>query len=409
MVRRPAILVLLAALLAGCSGGDDGDSGGGGGGSGDGETGRAAPEAVELPADEDFYDLDDLTAAGAHGTLLRYQEVTPTVVEDRRTYRIAYASESVAGEQVVVTGTVLVPEAAAPADGRRVLAIAHGTTGGADACAPSQDPSYAEIAGVGSGVGPDWLVVVTDYEGLGGPGRHPYLVGESEGRSVVDAVLAARSLPGADPGDQVGIAGYSQGGHGALWAAQVAAEYAPELDVIGTVAGAPASETDLVFGAAPQSASAGFSLLLVAGYEQAYPDQADPADILTPAGQERLGLVDELCVADLLGETTGEPEPLYLPTAASNEDWTELAAENVAGQVRLDDPVLVVHSAQDTTVPPVFSELLQTRMCDAGQVIERVVLPEGGSHVAAAIPAYTQGLAWLQGLVDGAEPVSTCP
>jgi hypothetical protein len=41
-------------------------------------------------------------------------------------------------------------------------------------------------------------------------------------------------------------------------------------------------------------------------------------------------------------------------------------------------------------------------------VIERVVLPEGGSHVAAAIPAYTAGLTWLQELADGAEPVSTC-
>ena len=226
---------------------------------------------------------------------------------------------------------------------------------------------------------------------------------------MVDAVLAARQLPGADAGDEVGIAGYSQGGHGALWATQVAAEYAPELDVIGTFAGAPASETDLVFGAAPQSASAGFSLLLVAGYAAAYPDEADPADVLTPAGEERLGLVDQLCVADLLSSTTGEPEPLYLPDAASDATWTGLAADNVAGQVRFDSPLLVVHSAQDDVVPPVFSELLQTRMCGLGQVVERRVLPEGGSHVAAAIPAYGAALQWLQGLADGAQPVSTCP
>lgn len=33
-----------------------------------------------------------------------------------------------------------------------------------------------------------------DYEGLGTPGGHPYLVGPSEGRSVLDVVRAARKL-----------------------------------------------------------------------------------------------------------------------------------------------------------------------------------------------------------------------
>ena len=32
-----------------------------------------------------------------------------------------------------------------------------------------------------------WVVAATDYEGLGGPGSHPMLVGVSEGRSMLDA------------------------------------------------------------------------------------------------------------------------------------------------------------------------------------------------------------------------------
>ena len=39
-----------------------------------------------------------------------------------------------------------------------------------------------------------YVVAATDYEGLGTPGVHPYLVGESEGRSVLDAARAARAL-----------------------------------------------------------------------------------------------------------------------------------------------------------------------------------------------------------------------
>ena len=50
---------------------------------------------------------------------------------------------------------------------------------------------------------------------------------------------AAASLPEAEPGEQLAIFGYSQGGHGALWAGQLAPEWVPELDLVGTVAGAP--------------------------------------------------------------------------------------------------------------------------------------------------------------------------
>ena len=34
----------------------------------------------------------------------------------------------------------------------------------------------------------------TDYQGLGTPGPHPYLIGTAEGRSVVDIVAAGREL-----------------------------------------------------------------------------------------------------------------------------------------------------------------------------------------------------------------------
>jgi hypothetical protein len=56
------------------------------------------------------------------------------------------------------------------------------------------------------------------YQGLGTPGKHPYLIGEAEGRSVLDIVSAARQL---DPkiGLRFLISGHSQGGQSALFAA----------------------------------------------------------------------------------------------------------------------------------------------------------------------------------------------
>ena len=85
-----------------------------------------------------------------------------------------------------------------------------------------------------------YAVVRTDYEGLGTPSTHPYLIGVSQGRSVLDMVRAARKLD-RTLGKKVVIAGHSQGGHAALWAGSLAGKWTPELDVRGTLALAPAS------------------------------------------------------------------------------------------------------------------------------------------------------------------------
>src|SRR5690606_4921315 len=111
-----------------------------------------------------------------------------------------------------------------------------GTTGIADECAPSRSPRASEGLLFGPATERGYLVALSDYEGLGTPGRHPYLVGESEGRSVLDAAKAAAQLPGADAGPDLAIMGYSQGGHGALWAGQLAGSRAPDHELLGTVA-----------------------------------------------------------------------------------------------------------------------------------------------------------------------------
>lgn len=246
-----------------------------------------------------------------------------------------------------------------------------------------------------------WLVAVTDYEGLGTPGRHPYLVGESEGRSAVDAILAAGQLPNGEPGDRLAVAGYSQGGHGALWASQVAAEWAPELDVVGTFAGAPATEMGLILLGAP----AGFTFLIVAGFDAAYPE-ADPDTFLTPAGVEALPAVDEGCTGDVFEAVSGVPKgDLVQDGADRNPPWPALAEANDPGRVKTADPILIIHSEADTTVPPALSDILVQRMCGLGQAVERRVLTAGQDHVGAAPGAYRDGLAWLQARMDE-EPVT---
>jgi hypothetical protein len=347
------------------------------------------------PDVEGFYDVPDPLPKGPHGTLIRSQVMEDYTFTGATTYRIMYLSESIAGDPIAVTGLASVPTADAPEDGRPMITIAHGTTGIADQCAPSVTGRNAEMGLVESAFSAKALIAATDYEGLGTPGRHPYLVGESEGRSTIDAILAAGQLPDADPGTELGIVGYSQGGHGALWANQVAAEWAPDLEVVGTFSGAPASEIGVIIAAA--SRVKGFGLMVIAGIKAAYPD-VDVSEILTPAGQKVLESVDTGCADGVFRAAAASKEELLTPNGSQSPDWAKLGVAQDAGTEKTNDaPILLIHSDKDGTVPTFFIDQVEKRMCANGQVVERVDLAEG-NHTQAAVPAYAQAMDWLQGL-----------
>jgi hypothetical protein len=405
--------VVTASLIGACSGGDAGGGDAGDGGPGDGTTGDAPAAAPEAFTGDDFYAVPDPLPPGDHGDLIRYERLEPAAGGDGSevtTWRVMYLSESLAGEPIAVTGTVSVPGGEAPLGGRDLVTDAHGTTGIADECAPSrlEDPREGSLARLAAGYG--YVLASTDYEGLGTPGRHPYLVGESEGRGVLDAARAAGQLPDVELSGRVAISGYSQGGHGALWAGQLAEEWTPELEVVGTFAGAPATELPIILAAAGRMNIAGFLYMIVAGFEAAYPDEADPSLILTPAGVEALDAVDDGCTGEVLAQLGALPaDELLKPDLAATEPWASLAEANDPGRVATDAPVLIVHSAADDVVPAALSDAAFARMCGLGQQVERRVYDEGQGHGAAAPQAYADGFAWIADRFAGEPAASTCP
>jgi hypothetical protein len=176
------------------------------------------------------------------GELIRAEPMKPAP-NGAKVWRILYASTDPDGRPIDVSGVVIAPDLPPPIAGRYVLAWAHATTGVADACAPSVSPEFLDtIPHVPALVALDWVVVATDYPGLGTPGVHPYLVGESEGRAILDAVRAAAQVEKSGAGKRFGVWGHSQGGHAALFAGELAASYAPELQLSGIAAIAPATD-----------------------------------------------------------------------------------------------------------------------------------------------------------------------
>jgi len=188
-----------------------------------------------------FYSPPTPIPAGKPGDVLRV-EPAPDGPEGARSWRILYRSTGMKGEPQAVSALLVVPDAPAPEGGRSVVAWAHPTTGVVPDCAPSLQPNWRKtIPGLAGMVKAGMVVVATDYPGLGTPGVHPYLVGESEARAVVDSVRAVRRMPEAAAGDRFAVWGHSQGGHAALFSGELAASLAPELRLVGVAAAAPAT------------------------------------------------------------------------------------------------------------------------------------------------------------------------
>ena len=209
---------------------------------------------------------------------------------------VLYRSTTGGGRGVAVSGIVSVPRGTPPKGGWPVVSYAHGTTGIADSCAPSVTPEAKPVSRYPQVLLRPWIkagyaVLRTDYQGLGTPDVHEYLVGRSEGRAVLDIVRAARSMH-LGLSKRVALAGHSEGGHAALWAAALAPSWTPELRVVGTVALAPASHigeqaASVKLLAQPSTLSSVASLIL-RGLDAARPDLAvasvlsDPATALWP-------------------------------------------------------------------------------------------------------------------------------
>ena len=145
-----------------------------------------------------------------------------------------------------------------------------GTQGLADRCAPSRQLSAGseyEGAFLSGVLSRGYAVAVTDYEGLGTPGVHTYMARRSQAAAVLDIGRAARQLPdlGVPAAGPVAVAGYSQGGGAAAAAAELAPAYAPELTLVGAVAGAVPADLAAVGESLDGGPYASFALYAVAG------------------------------------------------------------------------------------------------------------------------------------------------
>jgi len=243
---------------------------------------------------------------------------------------------------------------------------------------------------------------------------HPFLVGEDTGRSVVDAVRAARGIAGAAAGNRYAVWGESQGGHAALWTGQVSRRYAPELDLVGVAAAAP--PTDLLENlrlAPDKSVRTFFTAYIGYSWSAHY-----GAPLTTFGGPQTRGIMTRLarnnCIVlnqkpklgTILGIATLQGRWAQLDLGRS-PPWGGLARRNSPSARGFGLPVLIAQNPRDDLVAPSVTLAYARALCRAGNRLRYVVI-EGEGHATSARDSTAETLRWLDGRFAGEPAPSDC-
>ena len=360
-----------------------------------------------------FYDAPESLLAGAPGTVVR-QEPMDGAPLGASAYRVLYRSTGPGGRPILVSGVVIVPQGAPPPGGRPIVAWAHPTSGIVPRCAPSLAIFlFQQIQGLRSMIARGFVVAATDYPGLGTPGPHPYLVGESEGRAVIDIVRAARFLPGVGEGKDFTVWGHSQGGQAVLFAGMMASAYAPELRLLGVAAAAPA--TDLATLMSDDIKSVGgknITAMTLWSWHRVYGAAIDK--VVDPRAMPAIDRLAQECIEGpfdlIVRQRTERPLEQYFltvqdPTRA--EPWRSLLERNSPGALSPGIPVFLAQGTKDQIIRPAVSRAYLDRLCKAGSKVRMVILP-GIGHGRAAQASTMAAVSWLTDRFAGKKPPDDC-
>jgi alpha-beta hydrolase superfamily lysophospholipase len=434
-MRRLLVIVISALVLAGCSSNGSSPPAAGPTGatgatsSSTPSTSSTLPTPTTLPAGQwsssttptvtSFYDPPNPLPPEPPGTLIRAEEITgvPNVPSGAEFWRILYHSRTATGADVAVSGYVIVPGGKVPAGGHPVIAWAHGTTGTARTCAPSLVPGPSD--GAGLYLTPDldallsagYEITATDYQGLGAPGVTPYLVGNAEGEDVLDAARAASQLPGADLSHDVVIVGHSEGGQAALFAGQLAPSYAPSLDVVGTVAIAPLTETEVALPLAEQFGETPLIALAAYAWSHTYPDLPMSTVFTAQAIPVVDHLASTLCesaFAQALARQSSVSAHLFQPNFTSNPVLKRYLAANSPGASKTASPILVLQGTADTTIPDLLAQGFEKTQCPAVHDTLALRLYPGATHTTILSASAADMLAWISQRFQGKPVPAGC-
>lgn len=362
---------------------------------------------------------------GKPGDLLSQKEIG-TEIKGARAWKVRYVSKDVNDVPTEVTGLVIAPEE--KGKDRKVMTWCHGTTGLGDSAMPSAEPNPARnlityfdanstqqndygVPGLQGWIDDGYVVCATDYQGLGTPGQHQYVVNRTQARDAVYLVHAARKMDDVSAGTEFGCTGWSQGGGASAAVAELEPEDYGDLKLVGTVCMSPgaaivAYETPV----GPTAAMGNHNMppdshlvMMLAGFQVANPDKLKLSDYFTPLGIEILETAWNIQPVHHLNDSFARlfrlKGPVMQEKPTNLDAWKEAITAGSAGTRKPVAPVLMCMDTFDggTAVPVIWQTKYADLVKSLGGTIETKEYPKD-DHFSLPNSCAPDALKWLNGL-----------
>ena len=375
-------------------------------------TTQASRASITVYAPDAFYDPPaDLPRKP--GALLRSEPLKDVILPAGvRGWRILYATSVDDNTPATAVAIVFAPIDSSTSP-RPVIAWQHATTGLLQKCMPSLlSASTKGILERNRIVMAGWVVVATDYSFVEKGGPHPYLIGEAEARAALDSVRAARQISELTLDERMVVWGYSQGGHAALWTGIVGPRYAPELEIRGVAAIAPATNIKRILDMNVEIDKR-FGPYLALSYSRFYPDITFEQAV-RPEALDAARKIVNLC--DFLPR---EDQERIAALAATFEGPALATSSNKALQALLEQnapngpiqaPVVIAQGLSDKVVPPSATDAYVEERCAAGQRLEYWTF-SGRDHltiIQPGTPLEDQLMKWTAARCANEPPAAGC-
>ena len=370
--------------------------------------------AQTRPVQNSFYSATTEQKQSAPGTLLKIIELKPPAFFRAKAWKILYNTRDTFGRPILSSGVVIM-SSYAPRDPakRKIVAWAHPTTGVNRDCAPSQQKWPGQsILGLNEFISAGYIVVATDYPGLGTLGPVGYMVGRGQGQAVLDSVRAAEKIPSLSKSNDVVLWGYSQGGHAVQFASHLAQTYAPELNIMGMAAVAP--PTDLARLLVEDINSVEGRVLasfVLKSWSLKY--ELNLATIINPSKIAALNSVATTCVNNFSGQIAAfEAQDKLRDSFLSKNPlvispWRDLIRDNSLRGFSTRMPNFVFQGGNDSVVRPEVTSASVRNACRSGAAVKYVFQP-GYSHGSSAKASVVAATAWIRDRFAGLPAPNNC-
>lgn len=343
-----------------------------------------APGRVDAirPEDDPFYAAPSGYEAVPPGTILRVRPVEIAMFGRLRqrvdAWQLLYRTTDLGGFAQAGVTTVLRPHNAEPVLLSYQCAI--------DGVASSCFPSYALRRGARAfGAVPQfefllvlhalrrgWTISIPDHEGPDGHWGSP----QEPGFCTLDGIRAALSFEplALHAHTPVALWGYSGGGLATSWAAEMAQEYAPELELVGAALGSPVGDPGSAFTRLNATLHAALPTLVVAGLRRTYPElDRIVRQYVNEDGMRILDSVESMttvrAVARLARHDLDDYIDVPLADLLALPEIVEIFRDIQPGRTAPSIPLLVIQSVHDQIIA----------IDDVDGQVDRYV--EAGAHV----------------------------